>query len=118
LCDSHETLKVLGVLIKIVISSVAAIVYLFSFTEEGINMFFDEVGHIFLLVGELFSNLAELLWRFFLTIPGVGDILAVFQTIIEGACDVLQTIFDAFSGGTFDIGHSSHPSFDSCCPHG
>jgi hypothetical protein len=93
---------VLGTLIKIAISTIAAIVYLFS--TNGGQRFIDELGHIIELWGELFSNLGKLILDFILSLPGIKEIISVFRDIIVGACGFLEDAINFFADPDISIG--------------
>jgi hypothetical protein len=86
---------VLAVIIKIAISFISLLVYLFS---GDIDRFVSELTNIFDLIGEVIGNFAEMVWEFFSSLPGVKEFFDFIDTIIAGACDFLEDAINAFAG--------------------
>jgi hypothetical protein len=91
---------VLATIIKIAISFISLLVYLFS---GDIDRFVSELTNIFTLIGEVVTNFAEMVLKFFLSLPGISDIMNFFNTIISGACNFLEDAINAFADPDVDL---------------
>jgi hypothetical protein len=85
---------VLSVVIKIVISFIASIIYLLS---GDLDRFVTELGNILELFGEIFTNVVDVFIKFLLALPVIKDIVGFFNTIIAGACNFLEDAVNLFA---------------------
>lgn len=85
---------------NIVVGIVEMVIYLFS---GQLDKFFAAlVDRIFVAIGTLVGSIGQLIWNLLLKIPGFGDFIAVLQTIIVGACNVISDVIVFFGGAAVD----------------
>lgn len=100
------TETILKTLIKMIISIVSFFIYLFSGTDNAFELAIEQVGNIFMYLGEMLLNLGQLILQFIMKIPIIGSIVRFIVNLVGAVCNVIQDVVDFFT----------EPNYDLLCP--
>lgn len=95
---------ILKTLIKIIISIVSFFIYLFSGTDNAFTLAIEQLGNIFIYLGEMLLNLGQLILEFIMKIPVIGSIVRFIVNLIGEVCGIVQDVVSFFTEPNVDIG--------------
>jgi hypothetical protein len=98
------TETILQTIVKLLMAIVQFFIYLFSGTENAFTLALEQIGNIFIYLGDLLLNLGQLILEFLLEIPIIGTIVRFFVNVVGEICGVIQDIVDFFTNPDQDIG--------------
>jgi hypothetical protein len=82
--------------VKILLSVVSAIIYLFSGTDDAFALFIAEVGKIIQYLVSFLGDIANLIIGFLKKLPVVGPVFQFVANIFGGVCDLLYVFPNCF----------------------